>query len=267
MQSDHSIPPSLQAITGVLPVLAAALLVASVAYDYAFLLALGVTLDEIPSSLGEHVRSAVVWAPIVSVAFILYAVVELSLRRIEGGRTEDELVARSPTPKFTRAFRRSGDAALWVGAVSAAAVGPFLSTDNGWMFFSFTVLWGSLTLSVLAHPRLKANFNSVPKRLLLITPVLLSFVCMQGHSAGASLKRSTVPAWDAVVKVGDQTNTHQLFGIRRFTTFAVAVTKERQVWLLPNDAILSLKAIRPLDISTLNACRWWQVLCSPEPKR
>lgn len=267
MSNDRELSSVWASLVGSLPLFAAALLVASVAYDYAFLLALGLTLDELPSSLSEHVRSAVVWAPKVSIAFILYAVVELALRRVEGGRTEEELVASSPTPRFTRTFRRSGDAAVWIGAAIAAVLGPFFSTDSGWVFFSFMVLWGSLTFSVLGHPRMSARFDSLPKRLLLVAPVLISIVCMQGHAAGASLKKAAEPSWEAMVKLGDETKAHPLLGIRRFTTFAVAVTADRRVWLLPNEAILSVRAMKAQDIATLNACRWWQVLCAPPVKK
>lgn len=267
MSNDRELPFVWTSLVGLLPLFAAILLVASVAYDYAYLLALGLTLDEIPSSLSEHVRSAVVWAPKVSIAFILYVVVELALRRVEGDRTEEELIASSPTPRFTRAFRRSGDAAIWIGSAIAAVLGPFFSTDSGWVFFSFMVFWGSLTFSVLGHSRMSTKFDSLPKRLLLVAPILICIVCMQGHAAGASLKKAETPSWEAMIKLGDETKAHSLLGIRRFTTFAITVTADRRVWLLPNEAILSVRAMKVQDISTLNACRWWQVLCSPQVKK
>jgi hypothetical protein len=267
MSNGRELPSVWTSLVGSLPLFAVALLVASVAYDYAFLMALGLTLDELPSSLSEHVRSAVIWAPKVSIALILCAVVELALRRIEGGRTEEELIASSPEPRFTRTFRRSGDAAVWIGSAIAAVLGPFFSTDSGWVFLSFMVLWGSLTFSVLGHPRMSAKFDSVPKRLLLVAPVLISIVCMQGHAAGASLQKAAEPSWEAMVKLGDETTVHPLLGIRRFTTFAVAVKADRRVWLLPNEAILSVRSMKAQDISTLNACRWWQVLCATAVKK
>ena len=158
MSNNRETPFMWATLAGSLPLFAAGLPVVSVAYDYAFFLALGLTLDELPSSLSEHVRSAVIWAPNVSVAFILYAVVELALQRVEGGRTEEELVASSPTPRFTRMFRRSGDAVVWIGAVIAAVLGPFYSTDSGWVFFSFTVLWGK---PYFLCPRAPANEREI----------------------------------------------------------------------------------------------------------
>lgn len=267
MSNDRASQTLWQQLGSSLPLFAAAMLIASVAYDYSFLLALGLTLDDVPSTLNEHVRSAVAWAPKVAIAFLLYAVVELALRRAEGGRTEAELIATSPSPKFTRTFRRSGDLAVWGGAVLAALFGPFVSTDSGWVFFSFMVLWGSVTFSILSHPRMAESFNSFPKRLLLVSPVFISIVCMQGHGAGAALKRAPDPTWEVSVKSPEDTRPHQVLGLRRFATFAIAVTSEHRIWVIPNEFILSTRTLKPLDINTLNACRWWQVMCPNTTKK
>ena len=41
----------------------AVLLVLSTAYDFSFLYALGLSFEELPSTLADHVRSVIVWAP------------------------------------------------------------------------------------------------------------------------------------------------------------------------------------------------------------
>jgi hypothetical protein len=262
--TEHSVEKIWHALGNLLPLLGATMLIASVAYDFSFLYALGLSLDDIPSTLSEHVRSALGWAPKIAIAFALYAIVELYLRRAEGGLTEVEIIEASPMPRFTKVFRRSGDRALWIGAILAALIGPFLSTDGGWVFLTFMVLWGTIAVSVLAHPRLSANFGTMRKRLLLISPVLLSMVCIQGSGAGNSLKNALSPRWEISLKDGDTKSTLQLLGMRRFSTFAIGVTAERRILIIPNEAILSTSTMQPLDVKTLNACRWLNVAC-PTP--
>ncbi len=153
-------------------VISALLLVISVFYDYSFLLAIGLSFDEIPSSLSEHVRSAILWAPkllLTALAFFMY---ELFLRRVEGGKSEEELIASSPTPRFTSAFRKSGDLAIPVVCTLVALVGPFLSSGLQWAYLLFVLLWGFLSLSVINHARLGASLSGLRARLFIIAPIL-----------------------------------------------------------------------------------------------
>lgn len=265
--STDSEPPSVwHSFASLLPLFAALMLVASVAYDFSFLLALGLSLDEVPSGIAEHVRSALAWAPKVAISLALYAVVELFLRRTEGGLSEQEIIARSPKPEFTRKFRRSGGVVMWLGAIGTALLGPFFSTDRGWMFFSFLVLWGTLAFTVLNHPRMSAQFPSMPHRLLLVSPIFLSMVCNYGHNAGAALKTAKMPAWELTLKHAEGSTMQKMLGIRRFASFSVAVDTERRVLVVPNESILSARALNALDVSTLNICRWLELLCPAPPK-
>lgn len=243
------------------------MLIVSVAYDFSFLLALGLSLDDVPSGIAEHVRSALAWAPKVAISLILYEAVELFLRRTEGGLSEQEIVASSPKPEFTRKFRRSGDVTMLLGAIIMALLGPFFSTDSGWMFFSFLVLWGTLVFAVLNHPRLSTQFPSMLHRLLLVSPILLSMVCIHGHSAGAALKTAKTPTWELILKQTDGPTIQKVLGLRRFESFAVVVDKDRHVVIIPNDSIVSARTLNALDVSTLNICRWIELLCPQQPKK
>lgn len=83
----------------------AVILIISVSYDFGFLLYLGISLAEAPTSLSDHIRTSLVWAPTI---LILGATVfELFNRRIEQGMSEKELTATFPTLRFTAWFRDS----------------------------------------------------------------------------------------------------------------------------------------------------------------
>ncbi len=259
-------PSTLERAAHALPSLAAALLVVSVAYDYSFLWALGLSFDDIPSSLAEHVRSAIVWAPKLVIAALLYAAVEMFLKRVEGGLSEEELIARSPTPRFTRALRRSGDLAMAVAAALVATIGPLLSSDSQWVFLSFLVTWGFLTLSVVQHPRLRLLFPTSPARFLLIAPIVLSMVGLYGYQAGARLMTPASPIWELTIRQADSTRILKLRGMRRFSSFAIAVDEERKVSVIPHESILVARTLQASEHGVLNACRWLGLMCSSPPK-
>lgn len=248
-------------IGSALPILTTALLVASLAYDYTFLWALGLSFDSIPSSLTEHVRSAIVWAPKLAIAGLLYAGLEMFLRRTEGGMSEEELIARSADPQFTRKFRRSGDKAMQVSALLVAIVGPFFSTDDSWVFITFLVLWGALAISVVRQPRLSVLFPSTASRFLLIAPIMLSMVGMYGYQSGVKLLTPKEATWQLTIKKEEGTEVLRLSGIRRFSAFAIAVSEEKAVSIIPNESILIASTLKPHQPLEMNACRWLGVMC------
>jgi len=73
---------------------------------------------------------------------VLFLIYELLTRRIEGGRTEDEILAQSQNPEQTRRLRRSGD----VGPLVVAAVAVF----GGYLLFGGSLYQSELGLGVIA---------------------------------------------------------------------------------------------------------------------
>jgi len=89
-----------------------ALLILSVFYDFSFLLALDLTFEDVPTTISDHVRSAIVWAPRVGGMMLAFYMYDMFMRRVEGGRTEKEIIASSSTPKFTKALRAGANALI-----------------------------------------------------------------------------------------------------------------------------------------------------------
>lgn len=263
--ADTSVLALMEQVGKAVAVVASLLLVVSVFFDYSYLLAIGLSFDEIPSSLSEHVRSAILWAPkllLTALGFLMY---ELFLRRVEGGKTETELIATSPAPRFTRAFRKSGDLIIPVVGTLLALVSPFLSTDSSWAYLLFVVLWGFLSLSVVHHPRLGASFSGPRGRLFIVLPMILSIVGLNGYQSGIRMLSSTESKWEMVIREGSTVTKQSLLGIRRFGSFAIAVDQSKLVSVVPNDAIVSVKNLAPPKQTEFNACRWFGVLCRSAP--
>ena len=77
----------------------------SFAYDWGFFSALGLRFADAPTTIPDHLRTWLVWSPAIIPAVVAFLALELFTRRIEQGRTEDEIAALSPNPALTKRFR------------------------------------------------------------------------------------------------------------------------------------------------------------------
>lgn len=79
----------------------------SLVYDWGFFNAANLNFKDIPSSLLDHLRSSINWLPDIVLGIGVILIIELTLKRIEHGMTEEELIQRSENPEKTRKFRNS----------------------------------------------------------------------------------------------------------------------------------------------------------------
>lgn len=85
----------------------ALILILSIVYDYGFFLSLGVHFSEMPTTLSDHLRSSLNWIPTAIIGIFILYVFEMFNRRVEQGKTEEELIQSSPYPKVIAWFRQS----------------------------------------------------------------------------------------------------------------------------------------------------------------
>lgn len=246
---------------GMLAVAGAGLLALSVAYDYFFLLALGLSFNSVPTSITDHVRSAIVWVPKVAIFVFGFAVYELIMRRVEGGLTEDDLVRRSPAPRFTKWFRRSADIGLLVmGAVTAVA-GTLLSTTLQGAFLGAMIVWGLLATSVVKHPRLGDKFTPLGARLFVLVPLAVIYVASFGYGSAHQMLVEPKSNWELTTTADNGINRRNVRGIRVFSEATVVVESTGKVSVIRSDAMITLTTLRKGTSVILNICRWFDVLC------
>ncbi len=164
-------------------VAASAALVGSVLHDWVYFGRLGLRFSEVPTSLVDHARTALLWLPPLGIGMALFSVYELLTRRIEGGKTEDEIVAQSPNPKWAARFRRSGD----VGPLVMAAVVIF----GGYLLFGGSPFQSELGLGVMAlwllflrwvyaHSRVRAQSTRIARLAISIGGIFLILTISRG---------------------------------------------------------------------------------------
>lgn len=242
-------------------VFTSALLVLSTAYDLSFLYALGLTFEELPSTLADHVRSAIIWVPRALLYVAGFATYEMLMRRVEGGLTEEELIARSRNPHFMRAFRRGPRVLIAILIPIGIAVEFLFSASELGLFVLALFVWGSLSVSVVKHPRLGVSFTKTTRRLFVVVPIVVIWVATLGYGRGAAMMSASVPNWNVVLKGGAATETRSLVGLRRFSEAAILVEPGRHVSIVSADSILRADALRQPAADLPRLCRWFGANC------
>lgn len=166
----------------------AAILVISVSYDFGFLFFLGISFAEAPTSLSDHIRASLIWAPKLLIIVFGVTIIELFNRRIEQGMSEEELISTSPTPRFTAWFRDSPKYLIYVFALALPLTLFFnmrLPIET-WMFGSM-IWWLILHNFFFNHQRV---LEKTRRQVYLISrwlPVTLLFVIFNGASAAKNV--------------------------------------------------------------------------------
>lgn len=240
--------------------IAAIMLVMSVCYDFAFIHALGLSFNEIPSTTAEHLRSALLWVPYIAMVAAGLTFHELLAGRIEDGETEDEIVTNI-SPK-SRTFRRLSIifSVLAVGMPVLAM--PFYVVGIAWVYIFGMTAWVVLATSLVIHKRFLPKFSLGGAIAFVGVPALFGLVAFIGDVNGTKLITAVQPQWEITLRSGGSESKRTVLGIRRFSTFAITVELDRSVTVIPNDAIFAMKRLGSPLSNLPNMCRWFSVGCT-----
>lgn len=252
---------SLENVTKLLGVATAFLLVLSVAFDFSYFNALGLTFEDVPTTLADHARSALVWAPVAAVYLLLIGLWEMGMSRVEDGLSEEELIRRSRFPNLIRWFRKSVRFIAGAALLLALVVDMLLNNSNRGLYLFVLVAWGTLAFWVVQHERLGTNFNGIGKRLFVALPILGIWVGSIGYGQGHVVLERTSPSWIVYLKTESGVTAKELLGLRRFTTSAVLVDTDRKVSVIPDNLIITATFTEPAAAPLSRLCSWFDVAC------
>ncbi len=179
-----------------LSLISAGVLTLSVTYDYGYLLRLGVSFAEAPTTLSDHIRGSLVWLPHALITVFGVFALELFNRRVEQGMTEEEIIATSSNPKKIKWLRESP----WylVIALAASILVLYFFTDFYYenpfrlqmLQFSLVVSWFVFHHIAFSHPRI---IERTSKGFYLVTnwcPAAMIFVVFQGYISADNLVKA-----------------------------------------------------------------------------
>lgn len=177
-------PTMWKSLPSVFGILATVSLVLSITYDWGYLHWLGVSFSEVPTSLSDHARSALVWAPSVGIGFFCFFVLELLTRRIEQGMTEQELIETSKNPKFTKLYREAplilGEV-FAVGGVVAYLLWAAIPLE---VFFVLSVIsWFVIARWLFSHKRIQERTSPIYRIGIALIPAVFIYFVNTGMSA------------------------------------------------------------------------------------
>ena len=201
---------------------AAGLLAISVFYDFSFLLALRLNFAEVATTMSDHLRSAIVWAPALAAGGLLGFLALLGLQ-----------VARASTGRPGR-WLRGGVIAVISIALGAGGFFLWREGETGQLLFAVVIaLW---LVAFVLFSRRRGGLQ--PQALLLWSIVLVTLVAGSlGYARGRRLLTTETPRWELSVVIRDSTTTVQALGIRRFESTVVLVDDKHRVHVWPSSIV------------------------------
>ncbi len=167
----------------------ASVLSLSVVYDYGFFKILGTSFSEIPTTLSDHLRSSLTWIPETTTTFFAVFILELFIRRVEQGMTEEELIQSSSAPKFITWFRRSPKYLVTV-FVLTSAFALFQNIDlpiQAWQL-SAVFAWLMLHSFLFGHERIRQRTSEEFRIGMRWIPAVLIFFAFNGAIAAEKIR-------------------------------------------------------------------------------
>ena len=163
----------------------------SLIYDWGFFHAANVNFQEIPSTLSDHLRSSINWLPRAAFGIGIIFIIELILKRIEKGMTEEEIIQSSKNPEKTRKFRESPKYLIIPIAILSLAtyimLGELYAFD---LSFTIVILWFIFSAWVNSHPRIKERRSPEIRLLIHWLPPIVIALFIMGQNSFESILRS-----------------------------------------------------------------------------
>ena len=165
-------PMTIDRLGAISAVIASFSLALSFAYDWGFFSGLGISFAEAPTALTDHLRTWLVWLPVMVPGLLLVLVLEVLTRRDESGMRQDEI---------TKSHQRSMRLVKWIGPGSLAIW--LLMGDTFLLVLGAGVCWMWFMTWVFRHPILKLKYPPLFKLIAVVGPQLLAGFYWMGYSA------------------------------------------------------------------------------------
>ncbi len=216
------------------------------------------TFVDIPSTLADHVRSALLWAPKLLVSIGILIAFELFIRRIEKGLSEEEIIATSSNPQKTKRFRDS-PMKFMLYTAPLPVVGFILV---GTIFLpalpmALCILWVGFSVWAQSHPRIVARRSLVARLSAHFLPPVLILLFSLGYFEAARLYELTKPQ---EVMLGPNTS-ESITLLRQLDKGILFKTSTGTVSFRPWSEIREVKYSEKYQPARGVLCSWFNIAC------
>ncbi len=164
----------------------------SVLYNYGYFYALGTPLHSLPLTLTDYSETTLLWSLSVSGVYCAWLLIELTLRRIEGGITEEEIIQSTSNPEKTRKFRESPykfGKWLMILLIFYAIICYILfgsNYDQNTYFYAISSAWLIFSSWLNNTPAIIEKRNKLTIKLIIYTPLVALFMLYYGYYSATS---------------------------------------------------------------------------------
>ncbi|MBA3662555.1 MAG: hypothetical protein H0W64_12605 [Gammaproteobacteria bacterium] len=164
--------------------------ICSVAYNYAYFWSLGLTLSQIPLTMSDVINSALNWTPAVTIILSGSIFLILLTRRIEQGKTEDEIAASTSNPELTKKRR----ARPWkflkytiiIIFVCFLLFGQSYVPEARAAFLILSFLWFSIGETLSNSPRIQQERSITMQLVIIYLPIIIGYALAIGYDTAIS---------------------------------------------------------------------------------
>ena len=218
--------------------------IVSFVYDWGFFAALGISFADAPTTISDHIRSWLVWLPMVATAATFTLVMELLNRRVERGMTEDEIVAFSPswvrrvrnTPYYLVAVTGPLTVVLWV---------VFGESYFKLLVLGLPVCWFIFSKWVFGHPTVSERHSRLFRLFVHWAPAVVIWVFLLGST---SAERDTLPPSLSraayTIHADDASSSRNVEILRSFEKWLLVREEDNGIAWIPVDDIGRMELIR-----------------------
>ena len=246
LNSQKKIGQIVQNIASVSGVVASVSILMSFVYDWGFFYALGISFNEAPTTISDHVQSWLLWLPKVIIAVIGFSAYEMLTRRIERGMTEEEIVESSRNPSQTRRMRNRPY--VWMMYLGPFLVVMWVLLGENYATFPALFMGGCLTWFWVAswifrHPRVNARHSNLLFLSFYFIPPLILIVFSWGYlSAGNSES-------EYLASIGS--SVHDLNSSSTIESRKIKLVRSYENWLLIRDKKNRISWIKMNNVNNL----------------
>jgi hypothetical protein len=247
--------------------LAATLSIAlSVMFDWGYLSAVGLRLSEVPTSLSDHTRSAILWMPVSAFIFPLSLVVSrfldqrFPLNSVEAKNQGDN----SPTSSANETKHARRGLAL-TAVVCFATWLLFGDRASPFLFFAAAALWALIVMRVTPISDRDKAYGIGLRMALLLPAICLGSLFSMGYNTGHAAITPDQPLGMLDVHVGSATERIKGNIVRSFERFIIVLDGSRKIVLLKPEDVRRVEKPSYMSRNEGLLCQHLQLMCPRPP--
>ena len=234
----------------------------SVVFDWGYLAALELTFSEVPISLSDHTRSAVLWLPLVVSVFPLAVVLNLFLDQVDA---KDVREAKSRGEDISAYIKNEAKGARWSLAIFAV-VCFLLWLAFGYRARSFLALgamafWVLVVVRATPHDYLGIRLSMLFRFCLVALPIIPFGLYVAGYNSG---REGISPDQQfGTINARSSENQYQLRAnvVRVFEKTTIVIDENRKVLLLKPDDIVRVEKAKSISVNRGLLCDYGHISC------